>query len=641
MLADLKGVGKRKLQLLNELGIFDTRDLLYYFPVGFEDRRTPVDFWQDSTGHFIGRVVRRQLYQPRGKKSILTIDVAGEFPVRVLFFNSNYLESAFQFQKDYVFYGKLERKANLLQMVHPSFAPIDKKEEFLSLVPRYRVKKGLYQTDMINFVDQALAHPLPDLFDEADRQTWGLLSFHDSISQMHQPTGKEPFKRALYRLVFEDFFRYLVANRSLRQLAREAYQMDRQVVDHFLEHLPFQLTKGQQEIIDQLYIDLTSGTQMMRLIQGDVGSGKSVLAYFLLFAAVSAARQAVYLAPTELLARQQAEQFKQLFPEIKSQLLTSATKNKPDIYQQLAQGEIEVLIGTHAVLQEAVRFKALDVIVTDEQHRFGVDQREQLKDKAESAHILMMSATPIPRTLSMIMHQNISLSNLSDKPAGRAKIETRLVSETRRRQAYQHIKQEIDNGHKAYIVFPLIEASDVLEAQSLEENRLELTTTFGSQVEFLHGKMSSQDKVSILQDFKDGKCKVLAATSLIEVGIDVPDATVLLLRNAERFGLSQIHQLRGRIGRSDLPSTCYLTYSHNIPPRLEVLAKEDDGFVIAEKDLELRGPGELMGTRQSGNFQFPVADVFRHSHILKQVDQLLTPETVAKYQNRLHQEVKL
>lgn len=641
MLAELKGVGKRKLQLLNDLGIFDTHDLVYYFPAAFEDRRTPVDFWQDSTGYFIGRVIRKQLYQPRGKKSILTIQVAGEFPVRILFFNSNYLEQAFEFQKDYVFYGKLDRKANRLQMVHPTFAPIEKQETFLNLVPRYRLKKGLYQTDMMSFIDQVLEQPVPDLFDEPDRENWGLVSLKEALREMHQPSGKEGYKRALYRLIYEDFFRYLVANRSLRQQERLAYQMDRQVIDRFLDHLPFRLTEGQLEIIDELYTDLTSGYQMSRLIQGDVGSGKSVLAYFLLFAAVSAARQGVYLAPTELLARQQAEQFAKYFPEIKSQLLTSATKNKKAIYKQVASGEIEVLIGTHAVLQEAVQFKDLDVIVTDEQHRFGVNQREQLKDKAKHPHILMMSATPIPRTMSMIMHQNISLSNLSDKPAGRLPITTKLLAESKRKQAYQHIIQEIEQGHKAYIVFPLIEESDALEAQSLEENRKELIKAFGDQVEFLHGRMSSDDKTRILQDFKDGKFSVLAATSLIEVGIDVSDATVLLLRNAERFGLSQIHQIRGRIGRSDLPSTCYLTYQKNIPERLEVLAKEDNGFVIAEKDLELRGPGELMGTRQSGNFQFPVADVFRHSHILKQVDESLTPKIIEKYQHRLHEEVKL
>ncbi|HHT21232.1 MAG TPA: ATP-dependent DNA helicase RecG [Tissierellia bacterium] len=641
MLSDLKGLGKRKLQLLNELGIYDTRDLVYYFPATFEDRRTPVDFWQDSTGYFVGRVIRKQLYQPRGKKSILTIEVAGEIPVRVLFFNSNYLEPAFVFQRDYVFYGKLERKANRLQMVHPAFAPIEKQAGFLDLVPRYRLKKGLYQSDMMSFIDQILEQPLPDLFDQTEREAWDLMPLAEALRQMHRPSGKESYKRALYRLIYEDFFRYLIANRSLRQQPREAYRMDRQLIDRFLGHLPFDLTPGQLRIIDELYHDLTSGYQMSRLIQGDVGSGKSVLAYFGLFAAVSAARQGVYLAPTELLATQQAEQFSTLFPEIRSQLLTSVTKQKKTIYQQLLRGEIEVLIGTHAVLQEAVRFKALDMIVTDEQHRFGVNQREQLKDKADLPHILMMSATPIPRTMSMIMHQNISLSNLSDKPAGRLPIQTKLLPEAKRNLAYQHIQSEIDQGHKAYIVFPLIEESDVLEAQSLEENALELTKRFGDKVAFLHGRMSSEDKTRILEDFKAGRTPVLAATSLIEVGIDVSDATVLLLRNAERFGLSQIHQIRGRIGRSDLPSTCFLTYQSKIPERLKILAEEDDGFVIAEKDLELRGPGELMGTRQSGNFQFPVADVFRHSHILKQVDARLSPEIIEKYQTRLHEEVKL
>lgn len=641
MLADLTGVGKRKLEILNDLGIYDTRDLMYYFPAAYEDRRRPVDFWQESTGSFSGRVIRKHVYQPKGKKSILTVEVAAELPVQVLFFNSNYLESAFQFQKDYIFYGKLQRKAKRLQMVHPSFAPIEQQAEFLRLVPRYRLKKGLYQKDMANFLNQVLTPELPDLFDPADRERWQLMPFHEALREIHQPSDKSDYKRALYRLIFEDFFRYLVANRALRRTKRPAYQLDRQVIERFLDHLPFELTAGQQAIIDELYADLLSGYPMSRLIQGDVGSGKSVLAYFLLFAAVSANHQAVYLAPTELLARQQAEQFGRLFPEIKSALLISASKQKKALYQEIASGEIEVVIGTHAVLQEAVQFDSLDVIVTDEQHRFGVNQREQLKDKAKQPHILMMSATPIPRTMSMIMHQNIDLSNLSDKPAGRLPITTQLLPETRRQTAYQHIAREIDKGHKAYIVFPLIEESDVLEAQSLEQNRQELIRAFGDQVAFLHGRMTSQEKTTILEGFKTGQYHVLAATSLIEVGIDVPDATVLLLRNAERFGLSQIHQIRGRIGRSDLAATCYLTYSKSIPERLKVLEQEDDGFVIAEKDLELRGPGELMGTRQSGNFQFPVADVFRHSQILRQVHDILSPEVIAKYRSRLHQEVKL
>lgn len=640
MLAQLKGVGAKKLQLLHDLGIFDVQDLVYYFPLGFEDRRVPVDFWQDSTGWFIGRVVRRQLHQARGKKSILTIDVAAEVPVKLIYFSAPYLEQAFQFQKDYVFYGKLERKAKLLQMVHPAFAPVEAMDKFLRLVPRYRVKKGLYSTDLTSFIAQALEHDIPDLFDDRDREAWNLITLKQALEEMHAPTTKDQYKRAKYRLIFEDFFRYLVANRALTRQPRDAYPMDEQLIGRFLNHLPFETTPGQLRIIRELYDDLTSGYQMSRLIQGDVGSGKSVLAYFVLFAAASASRQAVYLAPTELLARQQAEQFQSLFPKITSQLLTSSSKNKKAIYHRVLTGEIEVLIGTHAILQDQVHFQHLDVIVTDEQHRFGVNQREQLKQKGTFPHILMMSATPIPRTMSMIMHQNISVSNLSDKPAGRLPIVTKLVPESKRRQAYDHILLEINQGHKAYIVFPLIEESEVLEAQSLEQNRHELTKIFGDQVAFLHGKMSGEEKTRILDDFKAGRCQVLAATSLIEVGIDVADATVLLLRNAERFGLSQIHQIRGRIGRSDLASTCYLTYQASVPERLEVLAQEQDGFVIAEKDLELRGPGELMGTRQSGIFQFPVADVFRHSHILKQVNELLRPEIIEKYHERI-QEVKL
>lgn len=641
MLDQLKGVGAKKLKALADLGIYTPQDLLYYFPVGFEDRRIPIDFWQDSVGYFIGRVVRKQLYQPKGKKSILTIDVAGDIPLKILFFSAPYLEQAFQFQKHYVFYGKLERKAKSLQMVHPVFAPIEQKDKFLKLVPRYRVKKGLYSSEMANFVAQVFAEPIPELFDEADRRKFNLMDFRSALREMHDPTTKDAYKRAKYRLIFEDFFRYLVSNRSFTKQVRDAYHMSPEVITRFLKHLPFDLTAGQQTIIQELYADLTSGHQMSRLIQGDVGSGKSVLAYFLLFAAVSAGRQGVYLAPTELLARQQYEKFSQLFPKTKVQLLTSATKGKPAIYKRVASGEIEVLIGTHAVLQEALTFKHLDAIITDEQHRFGVKQREALKQKGEYPHVLMMSATPIPRTMSMILHQNIALSNLSDKPAGRLPITTQLISESKRQAAFEHIRAEIRLGHKAYIVFPLIEESEVIEAQSLEKNEQELKAEFGNEVRFLHGKMSSQNKTDILDAFKAGEFSVLAATSLIEVGIDISDATVLLLRNAERFGLSQIHQIRGRIGRSNLPSTCYLTYSKGIPERLKVLAEVQDGFVIAEKDLELRGPGELMGLRQSGNFQFPVADVIRHSQILQHVDSLLTDQVIHKYQDRLSNEVML
>lgn len=641
-LAELKGIGSKKLNILRDMGVLDIHDLLYYFPRSFEDRRQKLTFQDDLPGYFVGTVLRKNFWQQRGKKSVLTVIVQSDaFQVKVIFFQSPYLEHAFEFQKEYIFFGKVEKKARSFQMVHPAFAPINEREQFLGLIPRYALKRGLYQSEMLHFIEQALHSEVPELFFPEDLQNWNLMPVKESLRQMHQPSSKEAYKKAKYRLIFEDFFRYLISNRTATSQKREAYQLSDEVITRFQQQLPFALTEGQLAICREILTDVNRPYQMTRLLQGDVGSGKSVLAYFLLFVAAVSSHQGVYLAPTELLAIQQYELMLKYFPERTIALLTSSTKQKKALYKQIAEGKIEILIGTHAILQEEVVFKDLDVIVTDEQHRFGVEQREIMKRKGRYPHILMMSATPIPRTMSMIMHQNIAVSNLHEKPLGRLPIETFVIAQNERKRAFLHILNEVRAGHKAYVIFPLIEESEVLEARSLEESKEELNRIFGSEVDFLHGRMPSSEKQQIIERFQQGFIHVLAATSLVEVGIDVKDATVMLLMNAERFGLSQIHQIRGRIGRSNLPSTCYLCYNKQAPERLQVLAEHQDGFEIAELDLKLRGPGEVYGTRQSGNFEFPVADIFRHSEILKLVNGLLDEHVLARYRDRLNQEVPL
>lgn len=632
-LQDIKGLGKRKEEILNSMGIFDPQDLLYFFPSKFEDRRQVLEARHGAQGSFCGRLISKEHWRSRKGTQSLKLHLAWEgYVIEVLFFNAYYLDKQFVLDKDYCFYGELTRSGNFFSMVHPVFAPAGDKE-FFKLTPLYPYRKGLGQKDLPRFIQQVFdKNPLEDYLYPEDRLEWKLMDLNEALREMHFPSSRQAYGQAKYRLIFDDFFKFFLENSGrARAKTRPIKAKDR---EGFYKLFDFHLTQGQLGALDDLDKDFSLGQQMQRLIQGDVGSGKSLVAYYGLWKLLDSGLQSAYLAPTELLARQQFEKIQEIFPG-RALLLVGSTKNKEEIYEKISQGQVEIVVGTHALFEDQVVFKNLGLVVADEQQRFGVAQRTALYEKGEAPHILMLSATPIPRTLSMILHKNLDISYVKDKPAGRKTIVTRLVSPRDLKKVYEHIEEEISQGRKAFIVFPLIEESESLDLISLEEGIDELKKVFGKNLGYIHGRMDSQTKEQVLASFKEGKIKVLASTTVIEVGLDISDATILLLRGAERFGLSQIHQIRGRVGRNQFQSYAYLCAEKSLPERLQVLVDNDDGFSIAEEDLRLRGPGELRGLRQSGDLNFILADLVRHRDILEEVSKIADQEILEKYRGRM------
>lgn len=615
------------------MGIISPRDLIYMFPKRFEDRRRVLEPKVGSQGSFCGRLISKESWRSRGGRQTLKLHLAWEgYVVEVLFFNSYYLDKKFSLDKDYCFYGELQQSGIHFSMIHPVFAELGQ-DDFFSLTPIYPYRKGLAQKDFPKFIKEALdLIEINDYLYEEDRILWKLMGLKEALSQMHFPTSRQSYAQAKYRLIFDDFFLFLMDNFGEERPKKE--MIDKSDKGEFINLFEFQLTADQMQVLEDIDKDLASGRQMQRLVQGDVGSGKSVLAYYCAWKILKTSKQLAYLAPTELLARQQAQVMEKIFPD-QVVLLIGSSKNKEEIYKRIQSGETKVVVGTHALFEEVVEFNSLELVIADEQQRFGVAQRKALYAKGSAPHILMLSATPIPRTLSMILHQNLDISYLKEKPPGRKVIHTQIIRPCELKKVYNHIEEEVNLGRKAFIVFPLIEESEKIDTISLEEGLGELKEVFGDNLGLVHGKMTSQEKENALEDFRQGQTKVLASTTVIEVGMDIPEASILLLRGSERFGLSQIHQIRGRIGRNDFESTCYLCAEKSVPERLYILEKYDDGFTIAEEDLRLRGPGELRGVRQSGELDFSVADLIRHRKILERVSELINTELIKKYSEKL------
>ncbi len=631
-LLQIKGIGPKVNTSLNKKGIQSLLDLLFFLPIRYEDRTKKIDFFNNEKGYFIGTVIDKHLYKARTGKTILTLKVASEgFVIDVVYFNSMYLESKFKHGIRYVFYGSIDRKFNKLQCIHPTFDFEKHMDSFTVIEPIYSKINGVSQFNIKKYVKEALQFDIEEYLDNA-------MTLKEALTEIHFPTSRDHYLLALHRFILHEFLMYISERKLFTRKKKSAYIVTEMDVKSFNNMIDFELTKEQVKAMDDIYSDVVSEHSLNRLIQGDVSSGKSIVAYFAIYLSYKNGTQSAYMAPTELLAKQQYESMLKYFNPEDVVLLTSSVKNKKVIYDKIKNGEIKVVVGTHAILQEKLQFNNLSLVVTDEEHRFGVNQRQALTQKGKNVDILMLSATPIPRTLTKIIYSHMDVSILSMKPSSRGEVKTQIVSKRERERVYQIIDEEVNKGNNAYIIYPLIDENENFEAESIEENIERLKKRFENKVEFIHGKMKASEKEEKISDFKLSKKPILVSTTVVEVGIDVSNATIIMIEDANRYGLSQLHQLRGRVGRGVDNSYCFLVSDKKEIPRLEILEKTSDGFVIAKEDLKLRGPGEIRGIKQHGDYRFYKADIYKHIHILKEANELLSTKSfldkINKWRNR-------
>lgn len=609
----IKGIGATKLDRLAKLNILKVRDLLNHFPVKYQNRKT-IRKSKDLTEHeeqlAVGVLIKKNIKIISGNRKLVECtlrDDKGLFFVS--FFNMPYIIKTLETGREYSIFGTVNNINGKKIFTNPEFAILDSKEDIRGILPVYRCTKGITSKDIRKWIDSILAETDPELewLDERIIQTHKLLKLIDAYREIHFPTDRRKQKRAFQRIIFEELLCYQLAIlRNRDALSRSADTGIKDInIKKFINDLPFTLTKGQEKAINEIEKDLISSIPMNRLLQGDVGSGKTVVAEASMYKVVSGGSQAAFLAPTELLARQQYYAIKKDMDKygFTTEILTGGMKKKArqDLLDRLLTGETDILVGTHAILNDDVKFNDLALVVTDEQQRFGVNQRRKLNNKAKQPNTLVMSATPIPRTMTATIFGDLSYSIIDDKPKGRKDIITKTFNYKERIKVYANVKKELEKGRKTFVVVPSIESDDL---SSVKDIYLELNKKFKEfNVKFLHGEMSDDDKSKIMQEFAYGDIDLLVTTVVIEVGIDVPLATVMVVENSERFGLAQLHQLRGRVGRNDLQSYCFLinySKSNEAEERMKILSKSNDGFFISKEDHRLRGPGDLIGIMQHG-----------------------------------------
>lgn len=636
----LKNVGEQRKKILRLLGIETIGELVERFPRTYEDRSEVTSIGSAKMGELvtvraaiqtIPEVVR--IHQT----SMVRVKVKDETgSVWMTWFNQSYLKSFFQEGTEYYFTGKLDKKYGKVQMLSPDYERADKDcTQAGSIIPVYSLVHGLSQKIFRSLVQQALqelSDQWTDCIPVYIRQKYSLCEKNFSVMQIHFPQNKESFLIARRRLVFEELFLLQLA---LFRLKKEAKEQAKAPIfanvqyEALTKTFQFSLTNAQRKVIGELIEDFRSGFCMNRLVQGDVGSGKTAVAMVAAYAAIQCGYQAVLMAPTELLAQQHMETVQQYFAplQIQTVLLTGGMtkKEKDAALFQIASGQGQMIIGTHAVIQKTVIFQKLGLVITDEQHRFGVRQRRRLVAKGESPHALVMTATPIPRTLALILYGDLDISVLDEMPPGRQKIETLVVTDAYHNRIYDFIKREVANGQQAYVICPVIEEGEKQELRAVVTYEGELKKKLHNlNVKALHGKMKQEEKQNIMEQFINREIDVLVTTTVIEVGINVPNATIMLIENAERFGLAQLHQLRGRVGRGAAQSYCILVSDAQntvAKERLDKMKHAESGFEIAESDLTLRGPGEFFGTRQHGLPELKIANLYQDIELLKQAQQ--------------------
>ena len=643
-IAELKGIGEKTQKLFAKVGIETVGDLIRYYPRGYDvyEEAVPIGELEEGkvqtvTGMIFGRV---QVSGSR-KLQVTTLmlkDLTGT--LKVIWFRMPFLRNTFAKGGAVTLRGRVVSRKQVLTMEHPEiFYPSEKYgEKKDTLQPVYGLTTGLTNHMMAKAVQQALSglNLSKETLPETVRLKYGLAEYNFAMRGIHFPEDKQVFYQARERLVFEEFLEFILALRKLRD-KNERFGNDYVIpasprVEEFIKELPYELTGAQKKVWKEISADMASDTVMSRLVQGDVGSGKTIVAFLALLTVALNGMQAAMMAPTEVLARQHYATITRMLEEhqipVKAELLTGSmtVKEKRRAYDRIECGYAKIIVGTHALIQDAVNYDNLALVVTDEQHRFGVKQRETFAKKGGVPHVLVMSATPIPRTLAIILYGDLDISVIDELPANRLPIKNCVVDTGYRATAYTFMKKQIGEGRQCYIICPMVEESESLEAENVLDYSSMLQEEMGEGivVSCLHGRMKQAEKDEIMERFAKNEIQILVSTTVIEVGIDVPNATVMMIENAERFGLAQLHQLRGRVGRGKHQSYCIFmiaSKAKEAKERLDILNHSNDGFKIASEDLKLRGPGDLFGIRQSGLMNFRLGDVYQDAKILQKANE--------------------
>ncbi|CDA60128.1 recG-like helicase [Clostridium sp. CAG:524] len=629
-LSNIKGLGPKTIETLKNININNIEDLVYYYPYRHEIvRLNDIKEAKDKDNVVIECIVDSVPLTRRFRANMTSLTfraMSSKKMIAVMIFNRAFLKSQIRPGSIVTVIGKYDALKNTVIASDIKFERL----QTGSIIPVYHLTTGLTSKALKKYIDEALTKfdnyidYVPDYLNER----YNLISKKSAVNMIHNPKNEDEVKKALIKLKYEELFQFMFKINYLKEVNKESKigylrNVDPEDVNEFIRSLPFELTADQDTAIEEIYKDMTSSKRMNRMLQGDVGSGKTIVSVIAAYINYLGKYQTALMAPTEVLAYQHYESIKNILAgtNIRVDILSGSMKKKEkdEVVEKLKDGKIDFIIGTHALLSDNVVFKNLGLVITDEQHRFGVNQRASLKNKGLLPDVLYMSATPIPRTFALTIYGDMDISNIKTKPKGRKEIKTIIKSEKELVQVYDMMKNEIDNHHQVYIVSPLIEDSEVIDLTTVNEIKRNIELYFNKTVKsaILHGKLSKTDKDKIMDDFKNGKIDVLISTTVIEVGIDVKNATMMIIYDAERFGLATLHQLRGRVGRNEYDCTCILIGDESCE-RLKVLCESNDGFYITEKDYEMRGEGDLFGVKQSGDMSFKIANLHEDMKILLQ-----------------------